>query len=177
MIWIFWSRMYYWYVFLILSNLNIQIMGYLSGSSPHIKSGAVSALSVLVYKDTNLCLSISDLVPSLLSLLRTKDVKIIKVSVLVLCQDQITVWAYFFRCLEFNLTSIQAVLGFVKVMVSCFEAKELQSILSDVVTEIFPWSSVSRHHFRSKACIIYNIKLQSETCMVCAHSSVYWIEP
>lgn len=66
-------------------------MGYLSGASPHIKSGAVSALSVLVYKDADLCLSISDLVPSLLSLLHTKDVEIIKVSVLVPFQDQITV--------------------------------------------------------------------------------------
>ena len=54
-------------------------MGYLSGSSPHIKSGAVSALSVLLYKDTNLLISVSDLVPSLLSLLQTKDVEIIKV--------------------------------------------------------------------------------------------------
>lgn len=69
-------------------------MGYLSGASPHIKSGAVSALSVLVYKDADLCLSISDLVPSLLSLLHTKDVEIIKVSILVLFQHQITVCAY-----------------------------------------------------------------------------------
>ena len=59
-------------------------MGYLSGSSPHIKSGAVSALSVLVYQDTNICLSVSDLVPSLLSLLETKAVEVIKVSVLLL---------------------------------------------------------------------------------------------
>lgn len=62
-------------------------MGYLSGSSPHIKSGAVSVLSVLVYKDANLCLSISGLVPSLLSLLHTKDLEIIKVSVLLFFQD------------------------------------------------------------------------------------------
>lgn len=62
-----------------LQYSNTQIMGYLSGSSPHIKSGAVSALSVLVYKDANLCLSISDLVPSLLSLMHSKDTEIIKV--------------------------------------------------------------------------------------------------
>ncbi|KAL2327043.1 hypothetical protein Fmac_020470 [Flemingia macrophylla] len=100
-----------------------MIMGYLSGSSPHIKSGAVSALSVFVYKDADLLLSVSDLVPSLLSLLQTKDVEIIK-----------------------------AVLGFVKVMVSSLQARELHNILRDVITEILPWSSVSRHHFRSKAC-------------------------
>lgn len=56
-------------------------MGYLSGSSPHVKSGAVSALSVLVYKDIDICLSVSDLVPSLLSLLQTKALEVIKVSV------------------------------------------------------------------------------------------------
>lgn len=66
-------------------------MGYLSGSSPHIKSGAVSALSVLLYKDTNLPISVSDLVPSLLSLLQTKDVEIIKVSVLPF-QDHLSVF-------------------------------------------------------------------------------------
>ncbi|KAJ1384157.1 Armadillo-type fold [Sesbania bispinosa] len=120
-----------------------MIMGYLSGSSPHIKSGAVSALSVLVYKDTNLCLSISDLVPSLLSLLRTKDVEIIK-----------------------------AVLGFVKVMVSCLQAKELQNILSDVITEILPWSSVSRHHFRSKVTVIFEILIRK-----CGSAAVKRVTP
>ncbi|XP_061371507.1 uncharacterized protein LOC133314080 [Gastrolobium bilobum] len=120
-----------------------MVMGYLSGSSPHIKSGAVSALSVLVYKDTHLCLSVSDLVSSLLSLLQTKDVEIIK-----------------------------AVLGFVKVMVSCFEAKELQNILSDVVTEILPWSSVSRHHFRSKVTVIFEILLRK-----CGSAAVKLVTP
>lgn len=56
-------------------------MGYLSGGSPHIKSGAVSVLSVLMYKDTDICLSMPDLVPSLLSLLQGKALEVIKVSV------------------------------------------------------------------------------------------------
>lgn len=59
----------------------VQIMGYLSSASPHIKSGAVSVLSVLVYKDTEICLSIPELVPSLLSLLQGKALEVIKVSV------------------------------------------------------------------------------------------------
>ncbi|KAJ9695844.1 hypothetical protein PVL29_011028 [Vitis rotundifolia] len=37
------------------------IVGYLSGSSPHIKSGAVSMLSVLVCEDANNCISVTDL--------------------------------------------------------------------------------------------------------------------
>ncbi|KAF3953726.1 hypothetical protein CMV_020855 [Castanea mollissima] len=105
-----------------------MIMGYLSGSSPHIKSGAVSALSVLVYQDADICLSMPDIVPSLLSLLHTKVVEVIK-----------------------------AVLGFVKVLVSCLQAKDLHRLLSDVVYEVLPWSSVSRHHFRSKVIVIMEI--------------------
>lgn len=58
-------------------------MGYLSGSSPHIQSGAVSALSVLAYKDIDVFLSVSELVPSLLSLLHTKAVEVIKVSIFI----------------------------------------------------------------------------------------------
>ncbi|KAI5396721.1 uncharacterized protein LOC127092073 isoform X1 [Lathyrus oleraceus] len=120
-----------------------MIMGYLSGSSPHIKSGAVSALSVLVYKDANLCLSVSDLVPSLLSLMHSKDTEIIK-----------------------------AVLGFFKVMVSCLEAKGLQNILSDVVAEIIRWSSVSRHHFRTKVTVILEILIRK-----CGSAAVRMVTP
>ena len=64
-------------------------MGYLSGSSPHIKSGAVSALSVLVYQDADICLSMPDIVPALLSLLHTKVVEVIKVSVLLVAPDSV----------------------------------------------------------------------------------------
>ncbi|KAF7147465.1 hypothetical protein RHSIM_Rhsim03G0025700 [Rhododendron simsii] len=56
----------------------VRIMGYLSGSSPHIKSGAVSALSVLVHNNAEICLLVPDLVPSVLALLQTKAVEVIK---------------------------------------------------------------------------------------------------
>lgn len=55
-------------------------MAYLTGLSPHIKSAAVSALSVLVYNDTDICLSVPDLIPSVLALLQSKAIEIIKVS-------------------------------------------------------------------------------------------------
>ena len=57
-------------------------MGYLTSASPHIKSGAVSVLSVLVYKDTDICLSMPDLLPSISSLLQGKALEVIKVSVI-----------------------------------------------------------------------------------------------
>lgn len=67
-------------------------MGYLSGSSPHIKSGAVSALSGLVYKDADICLSMPDLVPSILSLLHSKAVEVIKVRFLLLSCSSFGRW-------------------------------------------------------------------------------------
>ena len=47
----------------------------------------MSALSVLVYQDADICLLMPDLVPSLLSLLHTKVVEVIKVSVLLTAPD------------------------------------------------------------------------------------------
>lgn len=118
-----------------------MIIAYLSGSSPHIKSGAVSALSVLVYSDANICLSVPDLVPSVLTLLQSKDVEVTK-----------------------------AVLGFVKVFVSSIQAKDLHNLLSDIVNGVLPWSSVSRHHFRSKVTVITEILMRK--CGVAAVKSV-----
>ncbi|XP_058205536.1 uncharacterized protein LOC131319347 isoform X1 [Rhododendron vialii] len=108
-----------------------MIMGYLSGSSPHIKSGAVSALSVVVHNNAEICLLVPDLVPSVLALLQTKAVEVIK-----------------------------AVLGFVKVLVLCHQAKDLQNILPDIVNEVVRWSSVSRHHFRAKVTVILEILMR-----------------
>ena len=70
------------FAFFLMTNCSImfQIMGYLSGSSPHIKSGAVSVLSVLVYKDADICTSAPELVPSVLALLQGKAVEVVKVS-------------------------------------------------------------------------------------------------
>ncbi|CAN4107230.1 unnamed protein product [Withania somnifera] len=118
-----------------------MIIAYLSGSSPHIKSGAVSALSVLVYIDANICLSVPDLVPSVLTLLQSKDVEVTK-----------------------------AVLGFVKVFVSSIQAKDLHNLLLDVVNGVLPWSSVSRHHFKSKVTVIVEILMRK--CGVAAVKSV-----
>ncbi|CAK9138374.1 unnamed protein product [Ilex paraguariensis] len=101
-------------------------MDYLSGSSPHIKSGAVSALSLMVYNDPNVCFLIPDLVPSVLQLLQSKAVEVIK-----------------------------AALGFVKVLVSGLQAKDLQNFLSGIINGVLPWSSTSWHHFRSKLCLLF----------------------
>ena len=47
----------------------------------------MSALSVLVYQDVDICLSMPDLVSLLLSLLHTKVVEVIKVSVLLIAPN------------------------------------------------------------------------------------------
>ncbi|KAG8367013.1 hypothetical protein BUALT_Bualt16G0028200 [Buddleja alternifolia] len=108
-----------------------MITGYLSGSSPHIKSGVVSALSVLVYSDPDMCITKPDVVPSVLELLHSKSVEIIK-----------------------------AVLGFVKVLVSCLKPNDVQHLLPDIVDGIIRWSSVSRHHFKTKIVVILEILMR-----------------
>ncbi|XP_043691998.1 RRP12-like protein isoform X2 [Telopea speciosissima] len=112
-------------------RLFIMLMGYLSGVSPHITSGAVAALSLLMYKDVDICFSVPDLVPSVLALLQSKAMEVIK-----------------------------AALGFMKVLVSCLQAKDLQKFLVDIVNGIIPWSSVSRNHFRTKVTIILEIVIR-----------------
>lgn len=108
-----------------------MIIGYLSGSSPHIKSGVVSALSVLVYDDPDICLTVPDMFPSVMELLHSKAIEIIK-----------------------------AVLGFVKVFVSCLKTNDLQNFLPDIVDGILRWSSISRHHFKTKVTVILEIMMR-----------------
>ncbi|XP_074276821.1 uncharacterized protein LOC141600481 [Silene latifolia] len=108
-----------------------MILGYLSGPSPHITSAAVSALSVLVFKEPELCVKVPDLVPSVTSLLQAKAVEVTK-----------------------------AVLGFIKVLVSCVEGEHLHNFASIIMDGLLPWSSVSRHHFRSKVTVIIEIMIR-----------------
>lgn len=126
-----------------LHRLFSMIMGYLSGASPHIMSGAVAALSLLIYKDPSLCTSVPELMPTVLVLLQTKANEVIK-----------------------------AVLGFVKVLVSCLQAKELQKFLADIVNGVLPWSSVTKNHFRLKVRIIMEIVIRK-----CGSDSVELVMP
>nr|GEY52837.1 hypothetical protein [Tanacetum cinerariifolium] len=120
-----------------------MIMGYLSGSSPQIKSGAVSALSLVVYNDSKICTLLPDLLPSILELLHSKSIEVIK-----------------------------AVLGFLKVLVLSLQAKDMQSFLPDILSKLLPWSSVSRHHFKSKVTVILEIMMRK-----CGSASVKSLVP
>ncbi|KAL0359539.1 UNVERIFIED_CONTAM: RRP12-like protein [Sesamum angustifolium] len=124
-------------------KLLTMITGYLSGSSPHIKSGAVSALSVLIYNDPDIGLTMPDIVPSVMELLHSKAVEVIK-----------------------------AVLGFVKVLVSCLKPNDLQHFLSNIMDGIIRWSSVSRHHFKTKVIVILEIMMRK-----CGSAAVKAIAP
>ncbi|KAI3987288.1 hypothetical protein MKX01_003038 [Papaver californicum] len=108
-----------------------MISGYLSGASPSIMSGAVAALSLLIYNESDICASAPEVVPSVLALLKSKAKEVIK-----------------------------AVLGFVKVLVSSLQASDLQNLLADIVQGILPWSSVSRSHFREKVTVILEILIR-----------------
>jgi ribosomal RNA-processing protein 12 len=60
-------------------------MGYLSSSSPHILSGAIAALSLLIYNDANFCMEVPNLIPSVLVLLQHKAIEVTKVSSVTAC--------------------------------------------------------------------------------------------
>jgi len=55
-------------------------MGYLSTPSPHIVSGAIAALSLLIYSDANFCMEVPNLIQSVLVLLQHKAIEVTKVS-------------------------------------------------------------------------------------------------
>ena len=106
-------------------------MGYLSGSSPQLKSGTVSALSVLVYQDVDICLSIpfnfifaahqsggSDKSECSLNCSLIQSVVTIFLSMLVDC-----IFSSCFGLFESMLTK-----------------QDLHSLFSDVVYEVQPWS-------------------------------------
>ncbi|KAJ3676275.1 hypothetical protein LUZ60_003687 [Juncus effusus] len=114
-----------------LQRLFTMVMGYLSSPSPHIMSGAISALSLLIYNDAEFCLEIPNLIPSVLVLLQNKNNEVIK-----------------------------AALGFVKVLVTELENEKLRNIQGDVLKGVLPWSAVSKFHFRSKVAIIVEILLR-----------------
>lgn len=108
-----------------------MVMGYLSSSSPHIMSGAISALSLLIHSDARICTVVPNLIPSVLILLQNKSIEVIK-----------------------------AALGFIKVMVCSLHSSDLMKVLTDVLDGILPWSSVSKHHCRLKVGIILEILIR-----------------
>lgn len=76
---------------------------------------------------------------------------------------------------NFIVCSCQAVLGFLKVLALSLQAKDMQSFLPDILSKLLPWSSVSRHHFKSKVCsrlTTYGITIFQDTC-VCKCVLIY----
>lgn len=69
-------------------------MGYLSSSSPHIMSGAISALSLLIHNDAKFCIAVPNLIPSVLTLLVNKDIEVIKVTFLLFSSTVIVCFFY-----------------------------------------------------------------------------------
>ncbi|ONM34371.1 ARM repeat superfamily protein [Zea mays] len=58
-----------------LQRLFTMVMGYLSSPSPHIVSGAIAALSLLIYSDANFCMEVPNLIESVLVLLQHKAIE------------------------------------------------------------------------------------------------------
>ncbi|KAL4205120.1 hypothetical protein AMTRI_Chr01g135660 [Amborella trichopoda] len=126
-----------------IQRLFSMIMGCLAGTTPRVMSASVAALSWLIYENPSVCFSVPDLLPSVLALLQSKAREVIK-----------------------------AVLGFVKVLVTCLQAKDLKMPLLDIVNGVLPWSSDSKNHFKSKVWIILEILIRK-----CGFGSVRSVTP
>ncbi|TVU36923.1 hypothetical protein EJB05_18879, partial [Eragrostis curvula] len=114
-----------------LQRLFTMVMGYLSSPSPHIVSGAIAALSLLIYNDADFCLEVPNLIPSVLVLLQHKAIEVTKAS-----------------------------LGFVKVLVTSLQSEKLLTLQADILSGILPWSSVTKHHFKGKVALILEILIR-----------------
>ncbi|KAL6616735.1 hypothetical protein ACP70R_039005 [Stipagrostis hirtigluma subsp. patula] len=114
-----------------LQRLFTMVMGYLSSPSPHIVSGAIAALSLLIYSDANFCLEVPNLIPSVLVLLKHKAIEVTK-----------------------------ACLGFVKVLVTSLQSEKLLNLHADIMSGILPWSLVTKHHFKGKVVLILEILIR-----------------
>ncbi|GJN16679.1 hypothetical protein PR202_gb03696 [Eleusine coracana subsp. coracana] len=115
-----------------LQRLFTMVMGYLSSPSPHIVSGAIAALSLLIYNDANFCMEVPNLIESVLVLLQHKAVEVTKAS-----------------------------LGFVKVLVTSLQSEKLLNLQADILKGILEWSSVTKHHFKGKVSIIVPVNLNT----------------
>nr|CAB3479479.1 unnamed protein product [Digitaria exilis] len=114
-----------------LQRLFTMVMGYLSSKSPHIVSGAIAALSLLIYSDANFCMEVPNLIESVLVLLQHKAIEITK-----------------------------AALGFVKVLVTSLKPEKLLKLRADIMSGILQWSKVTKHHFKGKVVLILEILIR-----------------
>ncbi|CAO2195939.1 unnamed protein product [Urochloa humidicola] len=114
-----------------LQRLFTMVMGYLSTPSPHIVSGAIAALSLLIYSDANFCMEVPNLIQSVLVLLQHKAIEVTK-----------------------------AALGFVKVLVTSLQPEKLLNLREDILNGILHWSTVTKHHFKAKVALILEILIR-----------------
>ncbi|KAI3876353.1 hypothetical protein MKW92_004440 [Papaver armeniacum] len=104
---------------------------HLSGAfTTSMTSGAVAALSLLIYNESDICASAPEVVPSVLSLLKSEAKEVIK-----------------------------AVLSFLEVLVFSLQASHLQNLLPRIVKGILR-SSMSRSHYRKKVRVILEILIR-----------------
>lgn len=102
-----------------------MIVGCLAGTTPHMRSAAITGLARLIYEFNDLCHTIPDLLPSALLLLHSKSREVIK-----------------------------SVLGFLKVVVARQPAEHLQKHLKSMVDGLLVWSDDSKNHFKAKVRVI-----------------------
>ncbi|KAI5064175.1 hypothetical protein GOP47_0020845 [Adiantum capillus-veneris] len=105
-----------------------MIVGCLAGSTPHMRSAAITGLARLIYEFHDLCQTIPELLPSVLLLLQTKSREVIK-----------------------------SVLGFLKVVVARQPVEHLQQHLKSIVEGLLLWSDDSKNHFKAKIRVLFEM--------------------
>ncbi|KAH7365818.1 hypothetical protein KP509_18G047800 [Ceratopteris richardii] len=105
-----------------------MIVACLAGTTPHMKSAAITAVARLIYEFNDLCYTIPDLLPSILLLLQTKSREIIK-----------------------------SALGFLKVVIARQPVDLLLEHLKTMVESLLLWSDDSKNHFKAKVRVLFEI--------------------
>ncbi|KAI3949909.1 hypothetical protein MKW92_022639 [Papaver armeniacum] len=111
----------------LVNMISLHLSGALTTS---MMSGAVAALSLLIYTDSDICASAPEVVPSVLSLLKSEAKEVIK-----------------------------AVLGFLEVLVFSLQASHLQNLLPHIVKGILR-SSMWRSRYGKKVRVILEILIR-----------------
>ncbi|CAH1446908.1 unnamed protein product [Lactuca virosa] len=100
------------------------------GKAPsHVKADAVSALSLLVSDDPQICLLMPDVVPSILGLLDKED----------------------------NIQVVKGVLWFIENIVVNLPVRKLHDLHAAIFRGLYPWSDASLHDIKSKVDAILMI--------------------
>eukprot|EP01018_Ginkgo_biloba_P036851 Gb_09813 [translate_table: standard] len=108
-----------------------MIVSCLAGTTPHMISAAIAGLARLFYDFSDCCLKVPNLLPSAFLLLHSKTREV-----------------------------VESTLGFMKVVTTRLQAKNLQRYLPDIVEGLLIWSNDSKNHFKLKVRLLLEMLIR-----------------